>query len=101
MTKEINMMKLRTFYFLQISLKPSENGATSPLPSSPQTCEGEGENKVAQQVRCARHSDLAFTLIELLVVIAVIGVLASLLLPALARTKDQGRNTVCVSQLRQ
>jgi len=27
--------------------------------------------------------------------------LASLLLPALGRTKDQGRNTVCVSQLRQ
>jgi prepilin-type N-terminal cleavage/methylation domain-containing protein len=43
----------------------------------------------------------AFTLVELLVVIAIIGVLASLLLPALARTKDQGRNTVCVSQLRQ
>jgi prepilin-type N-terminal cleavage/methylation domain-containing protein len=43
----------------------------------------------------------AFTLIELLVVIAIISVLASLLLPALARTKDQGRNTVCVSQLRQ
>ncbi len=43
----------------------------------------------------------AFTLIELLVVIAIIGVLASLLLPALARTKDQGRNTACVSQLRQ
>jgi prepilin-type N-terminal cleavage/methylation domain-containing protein len=43
----------------------------------------------------------AFTLVELLVVIAVIGVLASLLLPALARTKDQGRNTVCVSNLRE
>ena len=42
-----------------------------------------------------------FTLIELLVVLAVIGLLASLLLPVLARSKDQGRNTVCVSQLRQ
>jgi prepilin-type N-terminal cleavage/methylation domain-containing protein len=43
----------------------------------------------------------AFTLVELLVVIAIIVVLASLLLPSLARTKDQGRNTVCISQLRQ
>jgi type II secretory pathway pseudopilin PulG len=43
----------------------------------------------------------AFRLIELLVVIAVIAVLASLLMPALARSKDQGRNTVCVNQLRQ
>jgi prepilin-type N-terminal cleavage/methylation domain-containing protein len=50
---------------------------------------------------CGGVFDRAFTLIELLVVIAIIGVLASLLLPALARTKDQGRNTVCVSQLRQ
>jgi prepilin-type N-terminal cleavage/methylation domain-containing protein len=47
------------------------------------------------------QSGSGFTLVELLVVLAVIGVLASLLLPALARSKDQGRNTVCVSQLRQ
>ena len=47
------------------------------------------------------HFGKAFSLIELLVVLAVIGVLAGLLLPALARSKDQGRNTVCVSQLRQ
>jgi len=48
-----------------------------------------------------RHFVGGFSLIELLVVIAIIGVLASLLLPALARGKDKGRNAVCVSQLRQ
>ena len=43
----------------------------------------------------------AFTLIELLVVVAIIGVLAAILLPALAAARRRTREAKCTTQLRQ
>ena len=82
--------------------RPLLRQSTVPYPA-PAPCRTQGVRGAADTppaYRRLRPISAIFTLIELLVVIAIIAILAAMLLPALNKARERGRNATCQGNLR-